>query len=154
MCISSGLLQTIEYKEMPITIERVQRKHMEVVIDMLHRNMSQFRPPRDKLDEIWSSFELQNNVHSFVALLDDVVVGYGSVVIEMKIRGGHMGHIEDIVSHEDFRRKGIGKAIVSSLSDFAKEEGCYKLALGCAEHNVEFYRKCGYEIDYVGMIQF
>ena len=42
-------------------------------------------------------------------------MGYGSIVIETKIRGGKMGHVEDIVSHSLFRKKGIGKAVVDSI---------------------------------------
>ena len=36
------------------------------------------------------------------------VVGYGSIFIQINIRGGKIGHIEDITVHPDFRKKGIG----------------------------------------------
>jgi GNAT superfamily N-acetyltransferase len=139
---------------MTIVIESVQKKHMETVINMLHNHISEFRPPKEQLNEIWNLFAAQSNVHSVVAILNDEVVGFGSVVIETKIRGGYMGHIEDIVSHEDFRCKGIGRTIVQSLSQIAKDEGCYKVALQCKEHNVEFYQQCGYEVSGVTMQRF
>ena len=77
----------------------LQRKHMEQVI-LLLQNMSVYLPPKDSFNDIWESFINQPNVHSVVAIEnEEVVVGYGAVVIETKIRGGKMGHIEDIVSH-------------------------------------------------------
>ena len=57
-----------------------------------------------------------------------------------------MGHIEDMVSHSLFQKKGIGKAIVNALFNVAKVNGCYKIALQCKEYNVKFYEKCGYEV--------
>lgn len=139
---------------MSIEISRINREHMKDVIEMLHRNMSEFMPPLEEHDKIWQSFSSQTNVHSFVALMDRVVVGYGVVVIETKIRGGKMGHIEDIVSHKKYRHKGIGSSIVNHLLKIAKEEGCYKVALQCKEHNVSFYEKCGYSISGISMQQF
>ena len=65
-----------------------------------------------------------------------------------------MGHIEDIVSHPNYRKKGLGKFIVDGLFDVAKANGCYKVALQCREHNVKFYEKCNYELSGVAMQRF
>ena len=126
---------------------------MDAVIELL-QSMSEFTPPKSDFSLIWKNFSKQTNVHSLVAVSDQQIVGYGSIVIETKIRGGRMGHIEDIVSHPLFRKKGIGKAVVDALLDIAKTTGCYKVALECKEHNLEFYKKCGYAVDGVAMKMF
>lgn len=136
-----------------ILIRAVLQNDMEAVIELL-QSMSEFKPPRSDLLNIWNSFFKQTNVHSLVAIMDNQIVGYGSIVIEAKIRGGKMGHIEDIVSHSLFRKKGIGKAVVDALFDIAKVNGCYKVALQCKERNVEFYKKFGYEVSGVAMQMF
>ena len=138
---------------MSIQIEKVRREHMDAVIELL-QHMSVFSPPKDTYDDVWASFFAQTNVHSVVAVIDEIVVGYGSVVIETKIRGGKMGHVEDIVSHADYRKRGIGEAVVDSLFNIARVEGCYKVALQCKERNVAFYEGCGYEISGVAMQRF
>ena len=92
--------------------------------------------------------------HSLVAIIDEKIVGYGSLVIEAKIRGGKAGHIEDIVSLENYRKKGVGKAILNGLFDLAEKNGCYKVSLQCKEHNVQFYEKCNYELNGVAMQRF
>lgn len=139
---------------MKITIEPVQRNQMDAVINLLNEGISSFRPDREKLDKIWKIFEAQKNVHSVVATFGSDVVGYGSIVLETKIRGGIMGHIEDIVAHTNFSRVGVGKTIIEALIDIARLQGCYKVALQCKDHNVEFYEKCGFAISGVAMQRF
>lgn len=136
-----------------ILIRMMEQTDMAAVIELL-QSMSEFKPPQSDYPLIWDSLCQQTNVHSLVASIDEEIVGYGSIVIETKIRGGKMGHVEDIVSHPGFRRKGIGKAVVDALLDVAKANGCYKVALQCKEHNVEFYEKCNYEISGVAMQRF
>lgn len=117
---------------------------MSDVIDLL-QSLSDFKPDEADHNRIWDDFTAQQNVHSVVAMIDDKIVGYGSVVIETKIRGGKMGHIEDIVSHPDHRKSGIGQAIVNALTQIANNQNCYKVSLQCKDHNIAFYERCGYE---------
>ena len=133
-----------------ITIRPVLQSDMDSVIEML-QSLSEFRPLKSEYIRIWNDFRKQNNVYSLVAILDNQVVGYGSIVIETKIRGGKMGHIEDVVAHSRFQKRGIGKAIVGALSDIAKAYGCYKVGLQCKEHNVKFYEECGYKVSGLAM---
>jgi len=105
--------------------------------------MSEFKPSKSEYLLRWNSFRQQSNVHPLVAVIDNQIVGYGSIVIWKRIRGGKIGYIEDIISHSLFRKKGIGKAIVDGLFDVAKINGCYKVTLQCQELNVKFYEKCG-----------
>lgn len=131
----------------------LQRDHMDQVI-LLLQNISSFTPPKELHDEIWDTFKSQLNVHSVVAIEDDLVVGYGSIVIESKIRGGKMGHIEDIATHSEKRNTGIGKIIVNALYDIAHANGCYKVTLQCQQHNISFYEKCEYSVSGTAMQRF
>jgi glucosamine-phosphate N-acetyltransferase len=133
-----------------ISVRAIKQNDMEAVIELL-QSISEFKPSKSDFLPIWVSFSGQTNVHSLVAIMDDQVVGYGSIVIEKKIRGGKMGHIEDIVSHPLFKKKGIGKSVLEALFDIAKENDCYKVGLQCKEHNIDFYQKCGYKLSGVAM---
>lgn len=121
----------------------LERKHMEQVISLL-QNMSAYNPPRELHDAIWTRFESQPNVFSVVAIENELVVGYGSITIEGKIRGGKMGHVEDIVTHPRWTKKGIGRIVVNALREIARANGCYKISLQCQKHNIVFYEKCGF----------
>ena len=70
------------------------------------------------------------------------------------IRGGKIGHIEDIAVHQDFRKKGIGKLLVKALDQIAQEEKCYKISIGCREHNLSFYNKCDFKIDGISLSKY
>jgi glucosamine-phosphate N-acetyltransferase len=128
-----------------LQIVPVARKHMSEVITLL-QEISHFVPDLSTHDEIWERFSAQENVFSVVALDGQIVVGYGSMVLESKIRGGLLAHIEDIVTDPGFRGMGIGREIVLSLIEIATTQGCYKVALHCAEKNLEFYRKSGLSV--------
>jgi glucosamine-phosphate N-acetyltransferase len=136
-----------------ILVRDTRETDMSEVIELL-QSLSEFNPPKKDYPNIWREFCAQDNVHSLVAIIGGRIIGYGSVLIETKIRGGKLGHIEDIVSHPNYREKGIGNAIVTSLFDIAKTKGCYKVALQCKEHNVMFYTKCDYERSGVAMQRF
>ena len=127
---------------------------MKAVIEIL-QSTSDDRADEKDFDQIWDEFQSQTNYFGLVALDEKVdVVGYGSIFIEKKIRGGKMGHIEDIAVHPDFHKKGIGKLLINALYQIAQEEKCYKVSLVCKEHNLSFYQKCDFEIDGISLSKF
>ena len=136
-----------------IIIEQLSRNHMEDVIILL-QYISEYYPPPDSNDNIWMTYQSQPNVHAIVASDNYKVVGFGSLTIETKIRGGKMGHIEDIVSHPNYRNEGLGRIIMESLYEIARHNNCYKLALQCNENNIEFYEKCEYIVSGAAMQRF
>jgi len=45
--------------------------------------------------------------------------------------------------HRDYRRVGVGRALVSKAVEIAEERGCDTVAVWSAKEAVEFYKKCG-----------
>ena len=126
---------------MKTNIIPIEKKHMNEVINIL-QSISEFKPSLDEYNKIWDKFNQIPNNFGIIALNQNhKVVGYGSIILEYKIRGGIMGHIEDIAVHKDFYKMGIGKKIINYLLDFAKENNCYKVSLSSQEHNIDFYKK-------------
>ncbi|MBI4010509.1 MAG: GNAT family N-acetyltransferase [Candidatus Aenigmarchaeota archaeon] len=83
----------------------------------------------------------------FVAINEDgKVIGSTTLLIEQKFihEGGLVGHIEDVVTHKDFRSMGVGKAVMQKAIDAAKDAGCYKVILNCNDENFPFYGKLGF----------
>ena len=80
-------------------------------------------------------------------LADDfVIVGSGTVIIEPKIIHGtcSVAHIEDIVTHPNFRGKSIATNIITRLKDYARHESCYKVILNCEDEYVKMYENSGF----------
>jgi glucosamine-phosphate N-acetyltransferase len=75
-----------------------------------------------------------------------VVLGSGTILYEPKIIHGckKVGHIEDIVVHQNYRSYGIAKNILNQLTVLAKENNCYKIILDCKKELCGFYEKNGF----------
>lgn len=116
----------------------MRRPHLERVVELL-QEISLYEPDSETFDDTWSRFTAQSHLFPLVVLSSERVVGFGALLVEQKIRGGKMGHIEDVVSDPEFRGLGIGRLVVGDLLKIASIEGCYKVALHCQQHNVGFY---------------
>ena len=87
---------------------------------------------------------------------DNTILATGTLIIENKIIHGisKVGHIEDIVVDKSLRGLGVGKNMISYLSELAELENCYKIILNCKESNIGFYEKCGFEKKEVEMVKY
>ena len=138
---------------MDIEIKTLERKDMNKVVDLVKR-ISPYSPSKEMYDDIWLKFKKQNNVYPIVATNKSLVLGYGTLSTEFKIRGGKVGHIEDIVVDQNYERIGLGKKILDALYEIAKRENCLKIMLQCTNYNTEFYKKCGFIINGMAMQKF
>lgn len=103
-------------------------------------------------DRTWSTFVNNNNHHVIVAVQKiydspkhaNLVVGTGSLLIEQKLTGAIAGRIEDVVILQEYRKCGMGTAIIDGLIDIATQEKCYKIILHCSDKNIPFYNRLGF----------
>lgn len=70
--------------------------------------------------------------------LDNEVISGGFITFSQKI-----SLITDIYTNDKYRNQGYGKKIVEKLLNLSKNENVYLVS---KEHNLEFYKKCGFEI--------
>ena len=135
---------------MKIEITIAKKIYFSQIIKLL-QVISDFYPNKNAEEIIWESFINQKDVYSFIVLdcdaesFDQKLVGFGSLHLSRKVRGGVIGFIEDIAILENFRGKGIGKLLLKKLIRKAQEESCYKLVLECKEENSAFYQKIGFK---------
>ena len=81
-----------------------------------------------------------------VVEVDKTIVGTGTLFIEEKMTYGgcKMGHVENVLVKEEYRRRGLGEELVARLVDMAKEGGCYRVDLNCKANLEHFYGKNGF----------
>lgn len=70
-----------------------------------------------------------------VALVDGMIVGQICAVIHHHPDKPSELSIDEIAVAEDFRRRGIGKALLDRMLVFAKDQGCEEAWLGTELHN-------------------
>jgi glucosamine-phosphate N-acetyltransferase len=98
---------------------------------------------------------INNNSLIYIACINDInnlefnIIGSGTILIENKfIHGGmNVGHIEDIVIHENYRKIGISQILLDKLKEFAKKNNCYKIILDCKESISNVYKKNNFKVN-------
>lgn len=87
---------------------------------------------------------LINNQYPLVAELNGKIVGELELYIgEEGGLLGKCGYIDVLEVHKDYRRRGVGKALVNKAVEIAKEHKCDTVAVWPVKEAVGFYRKCG-----------
>ena len=134
---------------MGIQLKPIEEKYLSEIIILLQL-ISNFYPKKTNYKSILKLFLNQKYVFGVVAI-DSInngnaekVIGFGSLHLSRKIRGGIIGFIEEIAVLENYRGRGIGKLIMQELIDKARNENCYKLVLECREEKKFFYEKLGF----------
>ena len=62
-----------------------------------------------------------------------------------------MGHIENILINENYRKRGYGEQIVRKLLELCKSKKCYRVDLNCNSELENFYKKNGFEKKHICM---
>lgn len=88
------------------------------------------------------SFEIEDIEGIFVIVVNSTVVSCAKLIIEKKIYNS-LGHIEDVVTHCDYRGCGYGKELVKWVTQHAFNSGCYKVMLHSNDDLQYFYESCG-----------
>jgi glucosamine-phosphate N-acetyltransferase len=85
-----------------------------------------------------------------------IIIGTGTLLIENKVihNMGLVGHIEDIVIHNNYRKQGLGKKIIDELINISIQSNCYKIILDCNEKNVNFYQNSGFKQKEIQMVKY
>jgi len=128
---------------MRIKIIPFQISHFNELIKML-QELSNFQPNNSRLDSIYKEFISQKNIYSIVAVLENEVVGFGSIFFFKRVRGGKQGIIEDLIVSRNFRNLGIGSKILEELISEAKLQKCFKICLESNSKSEVFYFKEGF----------
>jgi glucosamine-phosphate N-acetyltransferase len=137
---------------MEITIQELRGyDDFEEFLDAL-ASLAEVELTPKKAKEVFRN-RLRAGVRTYVACVQDRIVGTASLLIEEKFihRGGRSGHLEDVAVHRDFQNQGIGAALVRHVTDQARKMGCYKVLLNCFDNRAPFYEKLGFRRHDVGL---
>lgn len=108
--------------------------------------ISQFRETEfseEKYKEIYES--MVSDI--YVMEEDNKFIGTVSVIFEQKFifNGCCVAHIEDVCTDKSYRHKGVGSKLLQHVIQEAKNKGCYKIILDCANEVLPFYKVNGFE---------
>ena len=103
------------------------------------------------IDEEFNKYAIKNDVKcnyapfNFIAREDKIVIGiitWHSYYKEV--------HIGNLIILEEYRNKYIGSKLIETVEDYFRDKGFENINLTTYEFQApEFYKKCGYEVEYI-----
>jgi ribosomal protein S18 acetylase RimI-like enzyme len=101
-------------------------------------------PTESDFEKIWS-----RSLAHLCAFADDTLVGYVNVAWD----GGVHASVFDTTVHPDYRRRGLGVALVREVARVARERGAEWLHVDFEPHLADFYRACGFASTEAGLMR-
>lgn len=136
-----------------IEIRSAQTGDIDALIPLYHHNLSAKTPNNPIDDNVrahWQSILDDPRLHYFVAEIDGDLVATCNLTVVPNLTHDFQpwGIVENVVTHVDYRRQGIGRRMIDAALDKAWREGCYKVMLmsgATREDAHEFYRALGFD---------
>lgn len=113
----------------------------------------------EKNESIWNAILSDENHHIIVAEEDGKIVSSCVCIIVPNLTHNQQPYalIENVVTHKDYRKRGLASQCMAFAKQIAREKNCYKIMLltGTRKRSTHrFYRKNGYNsIEKTGYIQ-
>ena len=123
----------------------------------LHNNP--FPEKGNSMAELWNRILKDKDHHIIVAQEDGEIVSSCVCVIIPNLTHDQRPYalIENVITHEAYRKKGLATACLNYAREIAEKENCYKMMLltgSKEESTLKFYEKAGYNRnDKTGFIQ-
>ena len=90
------------------------------------------------VDRVWMWIQdSRHETNALVALVDGTVVGFAHHRLYARPSEGGKGlFLDDLFTLPDVRGRGVGRALISRLTEIARQNGCAKVRWVTAEDNV------------------
>ena len=117
------------------------KDHGQEVVDRISRHFTE--------EEIKKNFP--KRIKCFVAVDGDKVLATASID---KLNGMYGVQVENsenkyiiltVFTHTEYQNRGIGKALIHKLDEYAEEIGADEVLIPASVYGLEFYRKLGYD---------
>jgi len=132
-------------------IVRSAAEHELSAVLNLYRHLHPHDPELETAtaERVWSTLLASSFITVIVAQAADLLVASCTLAIVPNLsRGGRSyGVIENVVTHADYRRLGLGRRILAHALDLAWQADCYKVLLATGskrESTLRFYEEAGF----------
>ena len=120
---------------------------MELYTHLHEKSIPEFE---GRAAEYWSRINSDPDYHIIVAEIDGKIVASCSCIIIPNMTHGAKPYafVENVVTHADYRKRGLATECLDRSKQIAEQCGCYKIFLltgSKLESTLNFYERAGYE---------
>ncbi|PKM76908.1 MAG: GNAT family N-acetyltransferase [Firmicutes bacterium HGW-Firmicutes-15] len=136
----SGIVRQIALSELSKLLDLYQHLHPD------DPDVSQ----KEGLNKLWNEIHNEPNLYFLVIEENGIVVASCTLVIIKNLTRNlrPYGLIENVVTHSDFRKRGLGTKVLHEAIKIAQENNCYKVMLltgSKKEETLRYYEKAGFQ---------
>lgn len=107
-------------------------------------------PPFETAEEVWAHILSDKNYHIIVAEEDGKIVSSCTCLIVPNLTHGPRPYawVENVVTHSDYRGRGLATACLDRAKEIAEKANCYRLVLMTGsklDSTLKFYENAGYD---------
>lgn len=136
------------------------KKDLDSLLRLYHFLHKEGIPDHNEhLQETWSQILADKNHHIIVNEIDGQIVSSCVCVIIPNLTRNVRPYalVENVVTHEDYRKKGYAGECLAHARQIAEQENCYKIMLltgAKSPQTLRFYKNAGYNsLDKTAFIQ-
>lgn len=133
-----------------LQIREVKENDLKPLLNLytqLHNNT--IPPINESLEHLWKKILSDSNHHIILGIKDDMILSSCVLLIVPNLTHKQKPYalIENVITHEDHRRKGYAAQVLDYAKKIAIQNRCYKIMLMTSakeDSTLKFYEQAGY----------